>query len=114
EFSQKQDLLPGMTTSVVITPTRVGTYPVVCTELCGLGHSVMRTTAIVMPQAAFEAWARKQGKAVSTGGAQSGKAVFASNGCASCHTFAPAGAAGKVGPDLDKLPQYARQAGEPL
>jgi cytochrome c oxidase subunit 2 len=114
EFSQKQDLLPGMTTTVVITPDRVGTYPVVCTELCGLGHSVMRTTAIVMPQQAFSAWAQKQRQAVKSGGSDAGKALFTGNGCNSCHTFAAAGATGKVGPDLDKLPQYAKQAGKPL
>jgi len=48
------------------------------------------------------------------GGAGAGKALFASNGCNSCHTFKPAGANGKIGPDLDKLPQYAKTAGKPL
>jgi cytochrome c551/c552 len=38
------------------------------------------------------------------GDATAGKDVFASNGCASCHTFQPAGATGSVGPDLDKAP----------
>ena len=31
-----------------------------------------------------------------------------------CHTYQPAGATGKIGPDLDKLPQYAEQAKKPL
>ena len=31
-----------------ITPTKIGSYPVICTELCGLGHALMRRTAIVM------------------------------------------------------------------
>ena len=114
EFGQKQDLLPGETTTLVITPDRVGTYPVVCTELCGLGHSVMRTKAIVMTQPAFNAWIRAQGKAANAGGSQGGKAAFVANGCGSCHTFAAAGTTGKIGPDLDKLPQYAQQAGKPL
>jgi cytochrome c551/c552 len=48
------------------------------------------------------------------GGAASGKALFASNGCGSCHTFKAAGASGKIGPDLDKLSQYAKQAKQPL
>jgi cytochrome c551/c552 len=48
------------------------------------------------------------------GGAGAGKALFASNGCNSCHTFKAAGANGKVGPDLDKLPDYAKKAGKPL
>jgi mono/diheme cytochrome c family protein len=34
------------------------------------------------------------------GNAAAGKAVFDSAGCASCHTFAPAGSTGNVGPDL--------------
>jgi cytochrome c551/c552 len=38
------------------------------------------------------------------GNAAAGKAVFASSGCASCHTFKPAGATGTIGPDLDKAP----------
>ena len=38
------------------------------------------------------------------GDATAGKAVFASSGCASCHTFQPAGATGNIGPDLDKAP----------
>jgi cytochrome c551/c552 len=38
------------------------------------------------------------------GNAAAGEKVFASNGCASCHTFKPAGATGTVGPDLDKAP----------
>jgi cytochrome c551/c552 len=48
------------------------------------------------------------------GGAGAGKALFASKGCNSCHTFKAAGANGKIGPDLDKLPQYAKTAGKPL
>ena len=30
-----------------------------------------------------------------------GKKVFADSGCGGCHTFKPAGANGKIGPDLD-------------
>ena len=48
------------------------------------------------------------------GGAANGKALFVSNGCNSCHTFKPAGATGTIGPDLDKLPDYAKKAGKPL
>ena len=44
----------------------------------------------------------------------SGKQVFAANGCGACHVYTPAGTKGKIGPDLDKLPQYANQAHQPL
>jgi cytochrome c551/c552 len=37
------------------------------------------------------------------GDATAGKAVFAANGCGSCHTLAAAGATGTIGPDLDKV-----------
>jgi cytochrome c oxidase subunit II len=114
EFGQKQDAVPGITTKLVITPDRVGTYPVICTELCGLGHAVMRTSAIVMSADAFGAWVSKQGKALGGSAGQAGEAVFADNGCGSCHTLKAAGATAKIGPDLDKLPAEATGAGKPL
>ena len=114
EFGQKQDTVPGLTTKLVITPDRVGTYPVICTELCGLGHAVMRTSAIVMKPAAFDAWVNKQGKALAGPPGQAGKSVFVNNGCNSCHTLKAAGATAKVGPDLDKLPAEAKATGKPL
>jgi cytochrome c551/c552 len=46
------------------------------------------------------------------GNAANGKKLFASLGCGGCHTYGPAGANGKVGPDLDKLAQYAQQANQ--
>ena len=46
------------------------------------------------------------------GNAAAGKKLFASNGCSGCHTFKPAGSNGQIGPDLDKLPQYAKQANQ--
>ena len=48
------------------------------------------------------------------GGAANGKALFANNGCVSCHTYQPAGSKATVGPDLDKLATYAKQAKKPL
>jgi cytochrome c oxidase subunit 2 len=61
EFRQKQDVVPGIHPTLHITPDRVGTYPVICTELCGLGHALMRSRVIVMEPGAFEQWASKQG-----------------------------------------------------
>jgi cytochrome c oxidase subunit 2 len=115
EFSQKQDTVPGLTTKVHITPSRLGTFPVICTELCGLGHSVMRTVAIVMTPAAFNKWVAGQTKAItSPNTGVAGAAVFKNNQCGACHTLTAAGAAATTGPDLDKLPAYAQQAGKPL
>jgi cytochrome c oxidase subunit 2 len=72
----------------------------------------MRSEAIVMTPRKFAAWVKvaKQGPSAGAGG----KAAFVTNGCSGCHTFKPAGATGKIGPDLDNLPQYAKKAGKPL
>jgi cytochrome c oxidase subunit II len=60
EFRQKQDAVPGQVTTLPITATKTGNFSVVCYELCGLGHALMRTRAIVTEEAEFERWARAQ------------------------------------------------------
>jgi cytochrome c oxidase subunit 2 len=59
-FRMKIDAVPGITTHVKMTPKKLGSFPVVCAELCGLGHAVMRSTAVVVPQSKFDAWLAKQ------------------------------------------------------
>src|SRR3954466_7625881 len=58
-WRMKIDAVPGITTHYRVTPIRLGTYPVVCAELCGLGHAFMRQTAHVLPKAQYAAWVRK-------------------------------------------------------
>jgi cytochrome c oxidase subunit 2 len=65
EFGQKMDVLPWVDefphpTTLPITPTKVGTFPIICTELCGLGHSLMRSRVVVMRAGEFDRWARSQ------------------------------------------------------
>jgi len=60
EFRETQDIVPGLVTQLHITPNHVGTYRVICHELCGLGHGLMRTEVKVMPQKAFDAWVAQQ------------------------------------------------------
>jgi cytochrome c oxidase subunit 2 len=52
----KKDNVPGITTTAVVTPTKTGTYQLICTELCGFGHSSMRAKVIVEPQSKFDKW----------------------------------------------------------
>jgi cytochrome c oxidase subunit 2 len=114
-FRQKIDAVPGITTRIRVKPTKTGTYPVVCAELCGLGHAVMRQSAHVVAPADFDKWLsdlRAKGAGGGGGGAAAGggaapdaKALFtktASPACGSCHTLSDAGASGTIGPDLDK------------
>lgn len=107
-FRMKVDAVPGIETKYRVTPSRLGTYPVVCAELCGLGHAVMRATARVVTPAAFNAWlAEQKAPAAATAeGEIDGKTLFtngngAATACAACHKLADAGATGASGPDLD-------------
>jgi cytochrome c oxidase subunit 2 len=109
EMGQKQDLVPGIHTHLVITPTREGTFALICTELCGLGHATMRASVRVVSPAKFAAWVKQQ---QSGGGGNLGAAIFASAGCGGCHAFKPAGSNGAVGPSLDNLAADAGKAGE--
>ena len=68
DMGQKQDAVPGISTRLVITPDRLGDYPLVCTELCGLGHSGMRAPVRVVRPAAFAAWVREQQQGGGGGG----------------------------------------------
>jgi cytochrome c oxidase subunit 2 len=60
EFRQKQDAVPGIVTQLPITPTKLGTRTLVCAELCGLGHALMRARVIVMTEDDFDRWAHSQ------------------------------------------------------
>ncbi len=64
----------------------------------------------VTPTASAAAGPLPQQKKLAKGDPKAGKAVYADNGCGGCHTFRAAGSAGKTGPDLDKLAEYARKA----
>jgi cytochrome c oxidase subunit 2 len=137
EFRTNEDIVPGLVTTIHVTPDRVGTFPLICNELCGLGHSTMRSEAIVMKPAAFAAWLKQQGKTAApappsttsttttststtststtpSGSSAAGLSVFNVNSCSSCHTLTAAKATGTIGPDLDKLVSYAQQAHQPL
>jgi len=60
EFSEKLDAVPGITTTLRVTPTRLGNYPAECTELCGAGHALMRAAVHVVTPQAFQQWLRSQ------------------------------------------------------
>jgi cytochrome c oxidase subunit 2 len=66
-FRLQEDVVPGITTHWRVTPDRLGSYPVVCNLLCGVGHSLMRSTVHVVPPAQFRAWISSQESAASNG-----------------------------------------------
>lgn len=59
-FRLQEDVVPGITTHYRVTPILLGTYPVVCNLLCGVGHSLMRSAVHVVTPARFEAWIKSQ------------------------------------------------------
>jgi cytochrome c oxidase subunit II len=61
EWRIKKDAVPGITTRAFVTPDQTGNYTLVCTELCGIGHSTMRAPVVVEDsQNAFDQWAGTQ------------------------------------------------------
>ena len=102
EWRMKKDAVPGIETDVIVTPTKLGTFTVICTELCGLGHAAMRAQALVLTQAGFERWLNKEKEAAAAAGSAQGKTLFTQQ-CGTCHTLADAGTTAEVGPDLDKV-----------
>jgi mono/diheme cytochrome c family protein len=73
------------------------------------GRESKESHAAATPPAATTTSA-PSGPAASPADLAAGKAVFQSQGCTSCHTLKAAGATATIGPDLDKLKQYAAQA----
>jgi cytochrome c oxidase subunit II len=70
----KRDVVPAgpsgnhIDNNVVVTPDKVGTYYVICTELCGYGHAAMRALVHVWPQNKFNQWLSNQEQAQAKGG----------------------------------------------
>jgi cytochrome c oxidase subunit 2 len=60
QFRAKMDLVPGMITYFWITPTRTGTFEVLCAELCGLAHHAMRSYVVVEEESDFQVWLEEQ------------------------------------------------------
>jgi cytochrome c oxidase subunit II len=67
-FRIQEDAVPGITTHWRATPDKLGTYPVVCNLLCGLGHSLMRSKIHVVSEERFRAWVSSQSSAGPVGG----------------------------------------------
>ena len=108
EWRVKQDAVPGTSQHIIVTPTKTGRFPIICTELCGIGHSTMRNWVNVLPPDEFEQWLKDQqaqggGDGGGGGGEADGKALFTEQGCVGCHALADAGSTAEVGPNLDMV-----------
>jgi cytochrome c oxidase subunit 2 len=114
EFRVKRDVVPGEEQRIVFTPSEIGEYSLACYELCGIGHAFMRNRVLVLDRPDFDAWVRRQQRAMGGAAGEAGKAVFEEQGCGSCHALEDAGSTGELGPSLDRLQAQAADAGRPL
>lgn len=60
QFRAKMDIVPGMITYFWFTPTRNGTFDVLCFELCGTGHYAMRSNVVVEDESTYGEWVAQQ------------------------------------------------------
>src|SRR5688572_15702881 len=82
QFRAKMDLVPGLVTYIWFTPTRTGKFDLLCNELCGVGHFVMRGSVVVEEEVAFQAWLSgyptfAQTTAQAAGDSAAGKPLYA-------------------------------------
>lgn len=110
-FRIKQDVVPGMYTSLWFTATVPGKHQVYCTEYCGTSHSAMLAQVVALDDAQWTAWSQNKkigeipkagerladagksgasaaapaGKVVQVSLAEQGAAVYKNKGCAACH-----------------------------
>jgi cytochrome c oxidase subunit 2 len=99
----KTDAIPGITNTMHLLPTRLGTYEGKCAELCGIQHGAMLFTAKVLPENEFDAWLRR---APSRQGL--GQEIF-QEVCSKCHFAAPEYAPNIAGNPILADPAALRQ-----
>jgi cytochrome c oxidase subunit 2 len=112
KFRIKKDVMPDRVTEALITPTELGTFPIVCAELCGASHALMRANLVVQSAGDYRNWLEGQTGAkqrpTETSGASpdamaQGRQLFTQSGCGGCHALRDANSAGQVGPSLDGI-----------
>ena len=101
-FRIKADVVPGRYTSEWFEATKPGTYHLFCAEYCGMNHSGMIGSVIVMEPREFDNWL--SGNAGNQTPAVAGQQLYQSLGCVSCHG---ANGEGGRGPTLAGL--FGRQ-----
>ena len=103
QFRVKMDLVPGLISYLWFEPNRAGRYDILCEELCGIGHFVMRGAVVVETQAEYDAWLDAQPtfaetQAIAAADPAAGQAQYAL--CATCHGAQGEGIQALNGPKL--------------
>ncbi len=108
QFRVKMDLVPGLISYLWFDPTKEGRYDIMCQELCGIGHFVMRGSIVIESEQEYEAWLATQPTFAETqsmpaANVAAGQAQYAV--CAACH-----GAQGEGNPALNSPKLSGQQA----
>ena len=99
----KQDVIPGRYVTLWFNATLPGSYPIYCAEYCGVSHSGMLGSLVVLPEAEYARWhdIASGERTGSGGGAQPeakdregvvpmsvrGRDVAVRHACVACHTL---------------------------
>ncbi|MCB2179950.1 cytochrome c oxidase subunit II [bacterium] len=90
EFRLKQDIVPGQTTDLRVTPSEIGEYMVRCAELCGTSHAYMVAPVVVVSESDFTDWVDEQIAMIPDDpgpNADRGELIVNQNGCFACHSI---------------------------
>ncbi|MCB1672172.1 MAG: cytochrome c oxidase subunit II [Gammaproteobacteria bacterium] len=88
QFRVKMDMVPGLVSYLWFRTTASGSYDIMCEEMCGIAHFMMRGNVVVEPRADFEAWLAQQPtfaetQSVAAPSVAAGQQAYAA--CATCH-----------------------------
>ncbi|MBV1911593.1 MAG: cytochrome c oxidase subunit II [Kangiellaceae bacterium] len=88
QFRVKMDLVPGTVTSIWFKPTRLGSFEILCEELCGIGHFAMRGRVVVDTPEDYQTWLNQQPTFAQTQDFTAGDPLKGQSAymiCATCH-----------------------------
>jgi cytochrome c oxidase subunit II len=86
-FRLKRDAVPGRYNKTWFQATRVGEFPLLCSEFCGTGHSDMVAKVVVHPAGDFEKWLSEASNILAKlPPAQAGEQLYKTRGCPQCHS----------------------------
>jgi mono/diheme cytochrome c family protein len=113
DFPGRRGLVPFILVTVILTIAMLGAVEVFAKEEHPAAEGAQETTETETTGTTETETTETETTATETtgtttaeqpaGNAAAGRTVFEGQGCASCHTFAPAGATGRVGPNLGEV-----------
>lgn len=108
QFRVKMDLVPGLVSYLWFDPNKEGRYDILCQELCGIGHFIMRGAIVIESEQDYDAWLATKPTFAETqsmppANVAAGQAQYAV--CAACH-----GAQGEGNPSLNSPKLAGQQA----